>query len=50
MILVTGATGLNGSELVRQLSARGVPVRALTRSASKAGGLSSLPNDRDRRG
>ena len=43
MILVTGATGLNGSELVRRLSARGVPVRALVRSASKAEGLSSLP-------
>jgi uncharacterized protein YbjT (DUF2867 family) len=44
MILVTGATGLNGGELVRLLSARGVPVRALTRSATKAEALSSLPN------
>src|SRR5260370_10588768 len=43
MILVTGATGLNGSELVRRLWARGVPVRALVRSASKAEGLASLP-------
>jgi uncharacterized protein YbjT (DUF2867 family) len=43
MILVTGATGLNGSELVHRLSARGVPVRALVRSAAKAAGLSSLP-------
>jgi nucleoside-diphosphate-sugar epimerase len=42
MILVTGATGLNGSELVRRLSARGVPVRALVRSASKAEGLAAL--------
>ena len=34
MILVTGATGLNGAELVRKLSARGVAVRALVRNAS----------------
>ena len=39
MILVTGATGLNGRELVHRLSARGVPVRALVRNAAKAGGL-----------
>jgi uncharacterized protein YbjT (DUF2867 family) len=44
MILVTGATGLNGGELVRLLSARGVPVRALVRDASRAAALSSLPN------
>jgi uncharacterized protein YbjT (DUF2867 family) len=44
MILVTGATGLNGSELVRRLSARGVPVRALVRSTTRAEVLSSLPN------
>src|SRR3989440_11536265 len=43
MILVTGATGLNGSELVRRLSARGVHVRALVRSAARAEGLASLP-------
>lgn len=34
MILVTGATGLTGGEVVRRLSARGVPVRALVRNAS----------------
>jgi uncharacterized protein YbjT (DUF2867 family) len=44
MILVTGANGLSGSELVRRLSARGVPVRALVRSVAKAQGLSSLAN------
>jgi uncharacterized protein YbjT (DUF2867 family) len=44
MILVTGATGLNGGELVRLLSLRGVPARALVRSATKAAALSSLPN------
>src|SRR5260370_15155697 len=43
MILVTGATGLNGSELVRRLSAKGVPVRALVRSAARAEGFSTLP-------
>jgi uncharacterized protein YbjT (DUF2867 family) len=44
MILVTGATGFNGGELVRLLSARGVPVRALVRDASRAAALSSLAN------
>ncbi|POX42891.1 nucleoside-diphosphate sugar epimerase [Streptomyces sp. Ru73] len=36
MILVTGATGNVGSELVTQLAAAGVPVRAMTRSPEKA--------------
>jgi uncharacterized protein YbjT (DUF2867 family) len=44
MILVTGATGLNGSELVRRLSAKGVPVRALVRSRDKAKQISALPH------
>jgi uncharacterized protein YbjT (DUF2867 family) len=44
MILVTGATGLNGKELVRRLSARGVPVRALVRNAARAADLAALPN------
>src|ERR1700680_5008914 len=43
MILVTGATGLNGAELVRRLAARGVAVRALVRNATKAAALSALP-------
>ena len=43
MILVTGATGLNGGALVRLLSARGIPVRALVRNPSRAAALSSLP-------
>jgi uncharacterized protein YbjT (DUF2867 family) len=43
MILVTGATGLTGGALVRRLSATGVPVRALVRSATRAEGLSALP-------
>lgn len=36
MILVTGATGTVGTELVRQLSAAGAPVRALVRDPEKA--------------
>ncbi|NUT29663.1 MAG: NAD(P)H-binding protein [Streptomyces sp.] len=36
MILVTGATGTIGSEVVRQLTARGDKVRALTRDPAKA--------------
>ncbi|MFF2511247.1 SDR family oxidoreductase [Streptomyces sp. NPDC058086] len=36
MILVTGATGTIGSELLSQLAARGAKVRALTRDPSRA--------------
>ncbi|HEY3202915.1 MAG TPA: SDR family oxidoreductase [Thermoanaerobaculia bacterium] len=36
MILVTGATGKVGGEVVRQLSAAGVPVRALVRDPMRA--------------
>jgi uncharacterized protein YbjT (DUF2867 family) len=43
MILVTGATGNVGSELVRQLSARGARIRALVRNPARAAGL-QLPN------
>ncbi|HUG36625.1 MAG TPA: SDR family oxidoreductase [Candidatus Limnocylindrales bacterium] len=39
MILVTGATGLVGGAVVRELAARGVPVRALVRSPEKAAAL-----------
>jgi uncharacterized protein YbjT (DUF2867 family) len=44
LILVTGATGLNGSELVRRLSAKGIPSRALVRNLAKAQSLASLPH------
>jgi uncharacterized protein YbjT (DUF2867 family) len=43
MILVTGATGLNGSALLRRLSARGIAVRALVRSIAKAEAIAALP-------
>jgi uncharacterized protein YbjT (DUF2867 family) len=39
MILMIGATGLVGSATLRQLTTRGVPVRALVRSAEKAATL-----------
>jgi uncharacterized protein YbjT (DUF2867 family) len=39
MILITGATGDNGSEIVRQLSAAGVPCRAMARNPDKAAAL-----------
>ena len=44
MILVTGATGLNGRELLRVLSARAVAVRALVRNPAKAEAIAALPN------
>jgi uncharacterized protein YbjT (DUF2867 family) len=44
MILVTGATGLNGAEVVRRLSARNIPARALARDPARARALSSLPH------
>jgi uncharacterized protein YbjT (DUF2867 family) len=41
MILITGATGNNGRELVRQLAAAGQRVRALVRNPAKAADLKS---------
>lgn len=35
MILITGATGTNGQEIVKQLAARGVAVRAMVRNLEK---------------
>jgi len=43
MILVTGATGLNGSAVIREFATQGVPARALVRDASKAEWLRALP-------
>ncbi|MGH7118208.1 MAG: SDR family oxidoreductase [Acetobacteraceae bacterium] len=42
-ILVTGATGSNGVELLKLLSARNVPARAMVRSHDKASGIVGLP-------
>jgi uncharacterized protein YbjT (DUF2867 family) len=41
MILVTGANGRVGSATVKQLAARGIPVRALVRSPEKAAGITA---------
>lgn len=41
MILVTGATGTIGSEVVRLLAGRGVRVRAMTRKPTEAAGLAA---------
>jgi uncharacterized protein YbjT (DUF2867 family) len=43
MILITGATGTVGSEVVKRLSAQGVQVRAVTRDPRKAE-ANQLPN------
>ena len=53
MILVTGATGNTGMEVVRQLRARGAKVRALVRNPDKAptiagGGVEMAPGDLDK--
>jgi uncharacterized protein YbjT (DUF2867 family) len=44
MILVTGATGLNGSALLRCLSARGIAARALVRNPARAAAIAALPH------
>jgi len=46
IILVTGANGLTGREIVQRLSSKGVCVRALVRNVAKAKSLSfdTLPN------
>lgn len=36
MILITGAAGMSGKMIVRELSSQGVPVKALVRDASRA--------------
>jgi uncharacterized protein YbjT (DUF2867 family) len=42
MILITGATGTNGQETIKQLSEQGITVRALVRSLEKAEPLKAL--------
>jgi uncharacterized protein YbjT (DUF2867 family) len=43
MILITGATGNSGREIVKLLSGMGVPCRALVRTSEKAGAIDGLP-------
>jgi uncharacterized protein YbjT (DUF2867 family) len=43
VILVTGATGLTGSLVIRQLSEQQVPSRALVRDPGRASALTTLP-------
>ncbi len=43
MILVTGATGMNGSAVVRELVRREIPVRALARNRARAAALNPSP-------
>lgn len=43
MILVTGATGSNGTEIVKRLAARNVQVRAMVRDRDRASNL-AIPN------
>jgi len=52
MILITGATGSNGSELTKLLASRSVPVRAMVRSKDRAKAIAALdaaPSNRDPR-
>ncbi|MGI2903037.1 SDR family oxidoreductase [Tolypothrix sp. VBCCA 56010] len=41
-ILITGATGTIGGEVVKQLAAKNLPIRAFVRNPSKAVGLKQL--------
>lgn len=43
MILVTGATGTNGKELVKLLASRNVPLSAMVRSTDKPKEIAKLP-------
>lgn len=43
MILITGATGSNGTELTKLLASQGVPARAMVRSGSGAKQIAALP-------
>lgn len=44
MILVTGATGNNGSEIIKLLVAQNVPVRAMVRNRNRASAISAKRN------
>ena len=52
MILITGATGTNGTELIKLLAAQGIPARAMVRHPDKAAaitlpGIEIVPGDFD---
>jgi uncharacterized protein YbjT (DUF2867 family) len=42
MILITGATGTNGQEVIKQLAAKGISVRALVRNIEKGESLKAF--------
>jgi uncharacterized protein YbjT (DUF2867 family) len=42
MILVTGATGTNGLEVVKRLAAQNIPVRAMVRDRTRASAIADL--------
>ena len=44
MILVTGATGLSGSAVIREFAQQNAPVRALVRNCSKARAFEQFPS------
>src|SRR5579864_9328274 len=44
MLLVTGASGLSGSAIVREFARQGVRVRALVRSPDKSAAFLAMPN------
>jgi hypothetical protein len=43
MILITGATGTNGMQLIKLLAREGIGVRALVRSPDRASAIAHLP-------
>ena len=46
MILITGATGTNGREIVKQLSDKGVKIRVMIRKRERERRLSALVKHR----
>jgi uncharacterized protein YbjT (DUF2867 family) len=43
MILITGATGTNGTEIIKLLARQGIGIRALVRSRDRATAIANLP-------
>lgn len=44
MILITGATGNNGLEILKRLATKNLPVRAMVRDRNRATAINALPN------